>query len=54
MNFKTIPAQIMCTRCNTVQGTGSESCSGCGISFIFGKPDGWQHSTLSDSVVISG
>ena len=34
-----IPAQRMCTRCNYIGREDAEACKGCGISFIFGKPD---------------
>lgn len=37
MNYETMPAQIKCTRCRTIQDASHKYCKECGISFREGK-----------------
>lgn len=34
MNYETIPAQIRCTKCRTIQDASHKFCKECGINFI--------------------
>lgn len=42
MNFRKLKPQIICEKCNHIQDEDREYCSACGVSFVFGKPDGWE------------
>ena len=37
MNYETIPAQIRCTKCRTIQDATHKFCKECGINFTNGK-----------------
>lgn len=49
VNSIRIPAQLVCKVCDAVQEEDREHCKACGVSFIFGQPNGWTSKPLADS-----
>lgn len=47
MNNEKINPKIQCKRCSHIQDEKRESCSACGLSFVFGVPDRWKSFPIS-------
>lgn len=50
MNNTIVNYRKICNRCNMVQDGKRKSCSGCGISFVFGIPNSWESKPLTNQV----
>ncbi len=47
MNYSVIAPKIVCNACSHVQWADAKHCSACGISFVFGEPNGWESQTYT-------